>query len=396
MLPFNPQIRPKLNMFKTENFVFSKSHRVCRTLWHVSVCPIQGQWEKWSHIHSILPKYWGERHHGIQQVEAPRDLPEEYSSLIRNMGIRRVRLLDKGRCKSLGFRFRYPSAMDRKRWLKNGLDIGDGIEGKWEARNRVVWRVLKSILRLITKILGYSATHLWYDAVIHPNGPHCLGSNLKMVADLEICMRLELGVRRPLLLMIWKFGNSGKSWQTGRVNGYTEIFASGKYSMKALRLIQATLSLETLAPLIKLNLTVAERLMQQFLVVKIIIHEPPHASGNYMRCQSGDNVPFARMSPEPFFEDEEKNEYGRSIENTIWGGYVQQAWQENVFLEDWRKMKSRPPSPSTPSPERKLPTYSFWFIGFNYLHDYKDGQVKHRDQKIRFRFLEIFQENAVC
>lgn len=60
---------------------------------------------------------------------------------------------------------------------------------------------------------------------------------------------------------------------SGRVNGYTEIFASGKYTMEALRSIQVTLSLEALAPLVKLDLTVAERLMQQFMVVKIVSHE---------------------------------------------------------------------------------------------------------------------------
>jgi hypothetical protein len=51
----------------------------------------------------------------------------------------------------------------QKRWkmTQDPLDIGDGIAGKWDAQNPVVWQVLRPILAIVTRILTNTDFWLW-------------------------------------------------------------------------------------------------------------------------------------------------------------------------------------------------------------------------------------------
>lgn len=83
-----------------------------------------------------------------------------------------------------------------------------------------------------------------------------------------------------------------------------------------------------------------------------------------------------------FFEDEETNECGKSVENALFGGHIIDAWRPQFDGIDFHKLDG-------------------WHVMALYTENWVNHKewkrkVKDPGQKQRYRFRENFEEGAIC
>ncbi|KAN0121736.1 hypothetical protein V8E51_000062 [Hyaloscypha variabilis] len=225
---------------------------------------------------------------------------------------------------------------DRKAWFVGKTAKLDPFYTQiWDVKKEEeLWNVLKPSLRLATLMLTTAGLSPWLDALmdnqwqvvpasdvkdgcptdsgvyntysIHTRSPIVASQSTKKVQDsienLQGNLRIEIS---PTLRSKNNF-----AWAYHRQRSVL-VDKKKKYAGSTI-----TLSLEMILPLKKTDLSVSERIVQQFGVAKTIAHETIHALGAY--AKSRQPIPFE--SAEPFFEDDVLCELGRSWETFMFGG----------------------------------------------------------------------------
>lgn len=202
--------------------------------------------------------------------------------------------LSKSDAKPADFSHNIHPLLGRKRWERNyGDQIGDGTLGRWNAGNDLVWKALKPILLLTTRILQATPMWLWFDGMINSEW-----------TELDRTQFNDGGTNRPLygfrsrkpedisdtdltIKEIWTQLEEEKRvrYKLGPATTRTTDPKSKMHGHTMTRNLPApdshkpkdwiiTFSYENLRPLLDTtNLTVADALKQQFFIVKILIHE---------------------------------------------------------------------------------------------------------------------------
>ncbi|KUJ09625.1 uncharacterized protein LY89DRAFT_787913 [Mollisia scopiformis] len=222
-------------------------------------------------------------------------------------------------------------AFRRKRWLTEkdlpkhlGVPpILGGLDGLWEVTNPVVWAVVKPCLQMASMMLMNEYEYGWLDALfrgrlekfakdkgkqllrLHPR------TGLEMRTDSaadEIQKFFERKISKKIDLRI----DSGYSVMTG-MPIVTNPLSGVTYERPLDPGIHVSLSLEMFEPLLRTDLTDAERLGNTWNVAKTLVHEMAHATWRALKRYK---PPYA----EPYFDDQALSELGFSFINDICGG----------------------------------------------------------------------------
>ncbi|KAF8852702.1 hypothetical protein BDZ45DRAFT_749282 [Acephala macrosclerotiorum] len=221
-------------------------------------------------------------------------------------------------------------------------DIGHGFTGRWDLQgNQTVKDAMLPVLYLATMIIKHFVSWSWFDALVlgerRPVPPdECKdGCSPKSFAYEAFSFHMRQNKAPDALATLNSHMENFTSKLVLRINsrvayvnaGRSTGIAFGWYlSYKRLKSRPReyaggaiTLASEAVLPLLRDDLSISERLLQQFLVAKTLCHESMHAFGDYIRTTMP-NIPPA--GSEPFFEDEIMSELGRSWENSTFGGMV--------------------------------------------------------------------------
>lgn len=112
------------------------------------------------------------------------------------------------------------------------------------------------------------------------------------------------------------------SFRSSRESPVKRTPVTGQYGSSSLmsHSILVWLSWQKVAPLLRTDLTLAERLAEQMAVANILLHEIMHAYG-YATILINGTEPKSAVA-EPYFEDETWAELGFSAENAFFGGVM--------------------------------------------------------------------------
>ncbi|CZR68826.1 uncharacterized protein PAC_18726 [Phialocephala subalpina] len=242
-----------------------------------------------------------------------------------------------------------------ERWRPSlAEDISHGYSGKWDVKgNKMVNDAVLPVLYLATMILSRVVTWSWWDALMLgdrrrvpledcKNGcppsnnmayeaysfhlrRNTMGTDANAVPNShlrvftsKIVLRIASRVAYNLQNSIDKDFGLAYGWYT---TARTPRSRPDEYPGGSI-----TISSEMVLPLLRDDLSVSERLLQQFLVAKTLCHESMHAFGAYIRT----TIPgIPARGPEPLFEDEIMSELGRSWENSTFGGSVDHLHQRD-------------------------------------------------------------------
>ncbi|KAL3417895.1 hypothetical protein PVAG01_10905 [Phlyctema vagabunda] len=227
---------------------------------------------------------------------------------------------------------------NRTLWRDANIPLGHGLAGTWSVNNPRVWEVLVPCLRLASMFLNNIHVWPWFDALLFsprdridtdednepPEPPddsnghshlHEFGYRMaKIVAgsrdDKEAKEMFDFTARH---VQLWNFLEDPRHSDK---RGLTEWNSS-------LEAISIGIHWKVIDPLLRDDLSVSERLVQQFKTAVALLHETAHALEIAKLFQQRQDNPDSDWSIwEPFLEDEDFAELGYSMENAVFGGTV--------------------------------------------------------------------------
>ncbi|KAF4635221.1 hypothetical protein G7Y89_g2890 [Cudoniella acicularis] len=178
----------------------------------------------------------------------------------------------------------------RSKWRESDILVGHGFSGNWSGSNDAVWKVFELCLRLATRFLANTNVWSWFNALV-------FGERIKLLRDSRIVVQtVPNTVGQDISKFLVEIAEMAELsfGIPENAHGMTWSYQGGPD--KKLNDVHICLRIHLIEPLLRLDLTVSERLIQPFRVMKTLLHETSHALGWYVAKD------FEQF--ELFFEDE--------------------------------------------------------------------------------------------
>ncbi|KAH9219453.1 hypothetical protein DL95DRAFT_457524 [Leptodontidium sp. 2 PMI_412] len=232
-----------------------------------------------------------------------------------------------------------PPFLSQGSWQLGKIPIEHGSLGMWDVNNPIVWNALMPSLLLVSQWILSAHMETWIDGIslnewqkvpanevpdgfpkdhpayqaffFEPRDGITVAQNIelqrKQIRNLKAYLRYKIDI-------IPTDGLPVGSLICGLHTADPATHKNRKYDVSTV-----TIDVQILRPLLRPDITESERLVQQLLVAKTIMHETMHAFGKY----TGTGNRVVLDGSEPFFRDEEISELGNSWENGTLGGVLQ-------------------------------------------------------------------------
>ncbi|KAN0108634.1 hypothetical protein V8E51_008376 [Hyaloscypha variabilis] len=174
-------------------------------------------------------------------------------------------------------------------------------DGYWLPENPRVWQILEPSLRLASLLLTNASQYPWWDALFHGNYSDIVPSRIPSPFDDPANFLVSFHQRSP---------------EQHNTPEAINLLQTRLHAASPVGVVRSNIALELLQPLLRDDLTRAERILAQFRFAATLIHETAHAVWIMLRT----GFPSPKPTTEPYFEDEVLCELGWSLEDKIWGG----------------------------------------------------------------------------
>lgn len=283
-------------------------------------------------------------------------------------------------------------------------------KGYWVAENDVVWNVLRPCIQMASIMLTRAAYLPWWDALFNATrttlipidprrmDPKDAGKILFSFHAKYPCTVSELDIQKKLLQAArhikFKLTSGYTQNYTGTVT--SDTWGNGVTDDDPVipNLFWACISLEELQPLLRPDLTDAEKQIVIFRCATTIVHETAHAV--WMTRKQDQSL---IMNVEPYFEQEVLSELGWSLESHMYGGDPGNLvevdfsfggpglppmgiWKSDWFTdhhENYNNSKAPvlyvPPKIPLPAYQGRFYTYDAWPISFTWVHSLFQNQT---------------------